>query len=324
MREHGCAPDNVTYNTLLNALCKKGKLNEVRELLLDMKKQGLSSNRLTYNTLVHAYCLRKGCLSEASHVLELMKQNGILPDVWTYNPLNYGLCDEGKVEEAITGPTGRCLSGSTVVESGNRRYLSRKEIEEKSPSRSDDIDMKKETYLHKSYCTFLQDLRIRLKVRTKSCIRKRNPHTPVEWLNAQDKHVNEHAASMENCALNICLNSVEPAPIQGVGSEGVCIRLKRVAKTRPLHVGFTFDRGGNAIDVHRFTRKAVLHHLSMKAKEELHGKEGLQMPKFEASDLESFTGKYDTVVCLDVLIHYPQNKDDSMIAHLAYPLLKTV
>ncbi|GJU85821.1 magnesium protoporphyrin IX methyltransferase, chloroplastic [Tanacetum coccineum] len=54
-----------------------------------------------------------------------------------------------------------------------------------------------------------------------------------------------------------------------------------------------------------------------KAKEELQGKEGLQMPKFEVSDLESLTGKYDTVVCLDVLIHYPQNKADGMIAHLA-------
>ncbi|GJV32651.1 magnesium protoporphyrin IX methyltransferase, chloroplastic, partial [Tanacetum coccineum] len=180
----------------------------------------------------------------------------------------------GKVEEAITGPTGRCLSGSTIVESGDRRYFSRKEIEEKSPSRSDGIDLKKETYLRKSYCTFLQDLRIRL-----------------NGLGNVDKHVNEHAASMENCALNIWLNSVEPALIQGVGSEGVCIRLKRVAKTRPLHVGFTSDRGGNAIDVHRFTRKAVLHH----AKEELHGKEGLQMPKFEASDLERLTGKYDTL-----------------------------
>ncbi|PWA48327.1 magnesium-protoporphyrin IX methyltransferase [Artemisia annua] len=54
-----------------------------------------------------------------------------------------------------------------------------------------------------------------------------------------------------------------------------------------------------------------------KAKEELQGKEGLQMPKFEVSDLESLNGKYDTVVCLDVLIHYPQNKADGMIAHLA-------
>ncbi|XP_057970282.1 magnesium protoporphyrin IX methyltransferase, chloroplastic [Malania oleifera] len=41
------------------------------------------------------------------------------------------------------------------------------------------------------------------------------------------------------------------------------------------------------------------------------------MPKFEARDLESLDGKYDTVICLDVLIHYPQNNADKMIAHLA-------
>lgn len=43
-------------------------------------------------------------------------------------------------------------------------YLSRREIEEDSPSRRDGIDLKKETYLRKSYCTFLQDLGMRLKV----------------------------------------------------------------------------------------------------------------------------------------------------------------
>ncbi|XP_076908672.1 cyclin-T1-3-like [Bidens hawaiensis] len=43
-------------------------------------------------------------------------------------------------------------------------YFSRKEIEENSPSRADGIDLKKETYLRKSYCTFLQDLGMRLKV----------------------------------------------------------------------------------------------------------------------------------------------------------------
>lgn len=43
-------------------------------------------------------------------------------------------------------------------------YLSRKDIEENSPSRQDGIDLKKETYLRKSYCTFLQDLGMRLKV----------------------------------------------------------------------------------------------------------------------------------------------------------------
>ncbi|XP_038697402.1 cyclin-T1-4-like isoform X2 [Tripterygium wilfordii] len=45
-----------------------------------------------------------------------------------------------------------------------RWYFSRKEIEESSPSRRDVIDLKKETYFRKSYCTFLQDLGMRLKV----------------------------------------------------------------------------------------------------------------------------------------------------------------
>ncbi|KAJ7982019.1 Cyclin T1 [Quillaja saponaria] len=50
------------------------------------------------------------------------------------------------------------------MEDGARWYFSRKEIEENSPSKQDGIDLKKETYLRKSYCTFLQDLGMRLKV----------------------------------------------------------------------------------------------------------------------------------------------------------------
>ncbi len=38
---------------------------------------------------------------------------------------------------------------------------------------------------------------------------------------------------------------------------------------------------------------------------------------FSVQDLEAITGKYNTVVCLDVLIHYPTEKAASMIAHLA-------
>lgn len=57
----------------------------------------------------------------------------------------------------------------------------------------------------------------------------------------------------------------------------------------------------------------------MQAREQLlTGKDDVSvMPKFEVSDLESLNGLYDTVVCLDVLIHYPQSKADGMIAHLA-------
>jgi magnesium-protoporphyrin O-methyltransferase len=46
-------------------------------------------------------------------------------------------------------------------------------------------------------------------------------------------------------------------------------------------------------------------------------KPGVECPAFEAKDLESVSGSYDTVCCLDVMIHYPQDKADAMVAHLA-------
>ncbi|MEO0431727.1 MAG: magnesium protoporphyrin IX methyltransferase [Cyanobacteria bacterium J06656_5] len=41
------------------------------------------------------------------------------------------------------------------------------------------------------------------------------------------------------------------------------------------------------------------------------------LPNFTAQDLETLDGSYHTVVCLDVLIHYPQEKAGDMIAHLS-------
>lgn len=38
---------------------------------------------------------------------------------------------------------------------------------------------------------------------------------------------------------------------------------------------------------------------------------------FAVQDLETITGNYHTVICLDVLIHYPQEDAAKMIAHLA-------
>lgn len=39
--------------------------------------------------------------------------------------------------------------------------------------------------------------------------------------------------------------------------------------------------------------------------------------KFSTQDLEALEGRYHTVICLDVLIHYPDDKMADMIAHLA-------
>jgi magnesium-protoporphyrin O-methyltransferase len=44
---------------------------------------------------------------------------------------------------------------------------------------------------------------------------------------------------------------------------------------------------------------------------------GLPNLTFAVQDLESLTGQYHTVVCLDVLIHYPQEQAAEMIRHLS-------
>lgn len=38
---------------------------------------------------------------------------------------------------------------------------------------------------------------------------------------------------------------------------------------------------------------------------------------FSTADLESLDGKYDTVTCIDVMIHYPSDKMAEMVSHLA-------
>lgn len=40
-------------------------------------------------------------------------------------------------------------------------------------------------------------------------------------------------------------------------------------------------------------------------------------PTFAVQDLETLSGNYHTVICLDVLIHYPQTKAADMIQHLS-------
>lgn len=71
----------------------------------------------------------------------------------TGDPSHHGIYEGGQHKFSQDSP-----------DDGGRWYFSRKEIEENSPSRRDGIDLKKEAYLRKSYCTFLQDLGMRLKV----------------------------------------------------------------------------------------------------------------------------------------------------------------
>ncbi|CAM6101077.1 unnamed protein product [Calypogeia fissa] len=75
-----------------------------------------------------------------------------------------GLLAAEAAQTALAGcgtPVGRLEEPD---HSSSNWYFLREEIEKRSPSRLDGIDLKKETYFRKSYCTFLQDLGMCLKV----------------------------------------------------------------------------------------------------------------------------------------------------------------
>lgn len=108
---------------------------------LQQKEQG-PDHTYSGGFLKRIYCNR-------SKIGILDRMAGLLPG----DPTHHGMHEGGPYR----------FSQDKLEEAG-RWYLSRKEIEENSPSKQDGIDLKKETYLRKSYCTFLQDLGMRLKV----------------------------------------------------------------------------------------------------------------------------------------------------------------
>ncbi|TVU40113.1 hypothetical protein EJB05_13563, partial [Eragrostis curvula] len=91
-------PDIATFNKVLHALCHKGNIMESGALLAKVLKRGMSANNFTYNIWIRGLC-ECGRLGEAVALVEQMGAY-IVPDVVTYNTLIRGLCKESKVRDA--------------------------------------------------------------------------------------------------------------------------------------------------------------------------------------------------------------------------------
>ncbi|XP_057479223.1 pentatricopeptide repeat-containing protein At3g18110, chloroplastic isoform X1 [Actinidia eriantha] len=104
MRERGCEPNLVSFNTLINARLKSEKIvpNLAIELLDMVRKSGLRPDIITYNTLISA-CSRENNLEEALKVYNDMETHKCEPDLWTYNALIsvFGRCGLSKKAEKI-------------------------------------------------------------------------------------------------------------------------------------------------------------------------------------------------------------------------------
>lgn len=100
MRFKGFEPDVVTYNCLIDGLCKTYRVERARELFDEMLVRGCLPNRVTYNSFIRYYSV----VNEVDKAVEMMRMmvsrgHGV-PTCSSYTPVIHSLCEAGRVREA--------------------------------------------------------------------------------------------------------------------------------------------------------------------------------------------------------------------------------
>ncbi|XP_027167725.1 pentatricopeptide repeat-containing protein At3g18020 [Coffea eugenioides] len=102
MLQEQCQPDVITLNTVVNGLCKTGRVAEASKVLKDMMAgKFCAPDVITFTTIISGL-LEVGNVQEALHLFRSeMPGNGVRPVVLTYNALIRGLFNLGRVDEAM-------------------------------------------------------------------------------------------------------------------------------------------------------------------------------------------------------------------------------
>ncbi|KAF6170833.1 hypothetical protein GIB67_015785 [Kingdonia uniflora] len=115
--DHGCIPDSYTYGTLINGLCKLGKINKAKELFGEMDAKDCLPIVVTCTYLIHGLCL-SNILDEAMELFEEMSRKGIEPNMVTFSSLMDGLCKGGRSLQALKlreKMVGKRFSANTII-----------------------------------------------------------------------------------------------------------------------------------------------------------------------------------------------------------------
>ncbi|KAL2343929.1 hypothetical protein Fmac_005214 [Flemingia macrophylla] len=93
-----CLPDGITYTTLINGLCKDGRIDEAKKRFIEMTAKNLHPDSATYDTFIRSFC-KQGKISSAFRVLKDMERNGCSKTLQTYNALILGLGNKKQIFE---------------------------------------------------------------------------------------------------------------------------------------------------------------------------------------------------------------------------------
>lgn len=99
-KTENCDPDVITYSTVIDALGRDERFDEVRLLLAEMKEEGIAPNLVTFTSIISGMT-RSGNLQGALDMLDTMKEAGIKPNVYTYSSLINGAAKRGEITTAL-------------------------------------------------------------------------------------------------------------------------------------------------------------------------------------------------------------------------------
>ncbi|XP_065880263.1 pentatricopeptide repeat-containing protein At1g52640, mitochondrial-like [Euphorbia lathyris] len=99
MTEREIAVDLLAYNSLLEALCKGGRVSEAYKMFRDMSSYSAEPDASTYSIFIRAYC-EANDIHSSFRVLDEMQRHDLIPNVFTYNCIIKKLCKNDKIEEA--------------------------------------------------------------------------------------------------------------------------------------------------------------------------------------------------------------------------------
>lgn len=96
----GLKPNSITCNTLIKGLCEVQKYDIIKEIMSGAEGDlGFVPDACTFNTLVNAHC-NAGNMEEALKVYESMSSFKVQPDSATYSILLWNLCQRGDYVKA--------------------------------------------------------------------------------------------------------------------------------------------------------------------------------------------------------------------------------
>jgi len=92
-------PSVATFNAMIDACARNGRMDAVPDLLSNMKTRGLVSNLITYSTTIKGFCQRGEIRSAFSVLDEMRRTTSLKPDEIVYNTLLDGCAQGGLVSE---------------------------------------------------------------------------------------------------------------------------------------------------------------------------------------------------------------------------------